>query len=112
MNFDWAKEVPYAVTICDAAGIILDMNDRSVEVFAGDGGRTLIGTNLLACHPEPSRSKVVELLREQRSNIYTIEKKGIKKMIVQTPWYDNGKFGGLVELSIELPLEMPHFIRG
>lgn len=112
MNFDWAKEVPYAVTICDSGGIIIDMNDRSAATFEADGGRNLIGTNLLDCHPEPSRTKVVELLREQRSNIYTIEKKGVKKMIVQTPWFEEGKFGGLVELSIVLPETLPHFIRG
>jgi len=112
MNFDWAKEVPYAVTICDPIGIIIDMNDRSALTFETDGGRKLIGTNLLDCHPEPARSKVVELLREQKSNTYTIEKKGVKKIIVQTPWFENGKFGGLVELSIVLPGNMPHFIRG
>jgi len=45
------------------------------------------------------------------TNVYTIEKAGIKKMIYQTPWYQNGKVAGLVEISIEIPFDMPHFIR-
>ena len=27
------------------------------------------------------------------------------------PWYDNGEFGGYIELSMEIPFEMPHYIR-
>ncbi len=44
-------------------------------------------------------------------NVYTIEKKGKKKLIYQAPWFLDGAFGGLVELSLEIPFEMPHFIR-
>jgi hypothetical protein len=44
-------------------------------------------------------------------NAYTIEKNGKKKMIYQTPWYSNGKYSGLVEISLPLPEELPHFIR-
>jgi len=43
--------------------------------------------------------------------VYTIEKKGIKKLIYQAPWYENGEFSGVVELSIPIPFEMPHYIR-
>jgi len=109
---EWFKHVPYAVTICDAEGILLDMNERAAATFEADGGRGLIGKNLIDCHPEPSRSALLELLREQKQNLYTIQKGEIKKLIVQTPWYNDGEFAGLVELSIVLPEEMPHFIRG
>ena len=44
-------------------------------------------------------------------NVYTIEKHGIKKLIYQAPWYRDGEFAGLVELAIELPAELPHFVR-
>ena len=44
-------------------------------------------------------------------NAYTIEKNGIKKLIYQTPWFMDGKFSGLVEISLPLPEELPHFIR-
>jgi hypothetical protein len=46
-----------------------------------------------------------------KSNIYTIEKRSKKKMIIQVPWYMENEIGGLVELSIELPDEIPHFVR-
>jgi len=108
----WVKEFPGAVTVCDPKGIILAMNERSAKSFAEDGGTKLIGKSLLDCHPEPARSKVKELLEKQQSNIYTIEKKGKKKLIYQSPWYQEGKFAGLVELSLEIPFEMPNFVRG
>ena len=108
---DWIKSLPAAVTVCDQNGIIVEMNEKSEAVFAKDGGRDLLGTNVLDCHPEPARSKLKELLETQKVNCYTIEKNGIKKMIYQTPWYDNGEFGGLVEFSFEIPFELPHFIR-
>jgi hypothetical protein len=42
-----------------------------------------------------------------------IEKRGKRKMIYQTPWYDaNGQYAGFVELSLEIPREMPLFQRG
>jgi len=108
----WVKEFPGAVTVCDAKGIIVAMNDRSAKSNAEDGGLSLIGKNLLDCHPEPARSKLKELLEKQQSNVYTIEKKGKKKLIYQSPWYQEGKFAGLVELSLEIPFEMPNFVRG
>ena len=109
--FAWVQEFPGAVTVCDRDGVILAMNDKSVHAFESDGGAALIGSNLLACHPEPSRTKVKELLASGRPNIYTIEKKGIKKLIYQSPWYEKGVYSGFVELSLEVPFEMPHFVR-
>jgi len=108
----WVEEFPGAITVCDAEGIILEMNDRSAESFASDGGRALIGTNALDCHPEPARSKMKRLLQTQQANVYTIEKKGVKKLIYQAPWYENGEYRGLVEFSLEIPAQMPHFVRG
>jgi transcriptional regulator with PAS, ATPase and Fis domain len=107
----WIKEFPAAVTICNAEGIILEMNEKAIKTFEKDGGAKLIGTNLLDCHPEPSRSKLLELLKTQQKNIYTIEKNGIKKLIYQSPWYTSGKYSGLVELSLEIPFDLQHFIR-
>ncbi len=45
------------------------------------------------------------------TNVYTIEKTGRKKLIYQTPWYRAGEYAGFVELSLEIPWEMAHFIR-
>lgn len=107
----WIKEFPGAITVCDAEGIILDMNDKAAKSFEASGGVKLIGTQLLACHPEPARTKVQQLLETRQANVYTIEKNGIHKLIYQSPWYENGEYRGLVELSLEIPAEMPHFVR-
>jgi len=108
---NWIKEFPGAITVCDRQGIIVEMNDKAAKSFQDDGGYDLIGKNLLGCHPEPSRTKLKELLDSQKTNVYTIEKKGVKKLIYQAPWYKDGEYAGLVEFSLEIPFEMPHFIR-
>jgi transcriptional regulator with PAS, ATPase and Fis domain len=108
---DWIKEFPAAVTVCDARGVILEMNDRSAKTFEKDGGRTLIGSNLLDCHPDPARGKLERLLESRQKNAYTIEKNGVKKLIYQSPWYRDGQYAGFVEFSFEIPFDMPHFIR-
>jgi transcriptional regulator with PAS, ATPase and Fis domain len=110
-NHPWVTEFPAAITVIDTEGVILEMNNKSVVTFASDGGAELIGKNSLECHPEPSCTKLRQLLRKQRANLYTIEKAGVKKLIAQIPWYREGKFSGMVELSIEIPVEMPHFVR-
>jgi len=109
---DWIQEFPAALTVCDADGIILEMNDKAAKTFESDGGYALIGKNMLDCHPGLSRIKTEQLLAAKEKNVYTIEKNGIKKLIYQSPWYKNGKYAGFVELSLEIPFEMPHFIRG
>jgi transcriptional regulator with PAS, ATPase and Fis domain len=108
----WIEGFPGAVTVCDATGRILEMNQKAIRTFADDGGAALIGKNLLDCHPEPSRSKVAGLLERREANVYTIEKRGVRKLIYQSPWYEGGEYRGLVELSLDLPAEMPHFVRG
>lgn len=107
---EYFKETPYSVTICDKDGKILEMNDKSIATFCKDG-KSLVGNNLLDCHPEPARTKLLGLLQNHGTNAYTIEKNGVKKLIYQTPWYDNGEFAGLIELSMEIPFEMPHYVR-
>ena len=107
----WAQNFPGAITLCDPSGVILEMNDKSAKNYAADGGLALIGTNMLDCHPEPARTKVKEMLDNQQINIYSIEKHGVKKLIYQTPWFEDGLYRGFIELSLEIPFEMPHFIR-
>lgn len=108
----WIKEFPAAVTVCDQEGILLEMNDKAAKTFESDGGYALIGKNMLDCHPGLSRTKTEQLLAAKEKNVYTIEKKGVKKLIYQSPWYQNGEYAGFVEISLEIPFEMPHFIRG
>jgi len=107
----WIKSFPGAVIVCDREGVILELNDKAIQNLAGDGGEKLIGTNLMDCHSEESRRKLVDMIDQERGNVYTIEKNGVKKFIYQTPWYADGVFSGLVEISLEIPFDMPHFIR-
>mgnify|MGYP001769380220 CR=1 FL=1 len=105
----WVKEFPVKIEICDRNGILIEMNDKAIT---SEGDPDLIGSNILDCHPEPARSKLQDILEHEKTNIYTIEKDGVKKLIYQAPWFLNGGFAGIVELSLEVPVEMPHFVRG
>lgn len=104
-------ESNFAVTVCDLDAIIIYMNDRACRVFEKYGGRDLIGKSLFNCHKEHSSEMIKKFMANNTTNAYTIEKAGVKKLIHQSPWYKDGKVAGLVELSIELPAEMPHFVR-
>ena len=104
----WVKEFPGTIEVCDADGTLLEMNDWAQKQ---EGGRDLIGTNILDCHPEPARTKLKQMLESGRPNVYTIEKKGKRKIIYQSPWYVDGQYAGFVELDLEIPESMPHFIR-
>lgn len=108
----WLNGVDVAVTVCDCDGVILFMNGKSTTVFAADGGKDLLGKNLMACHPEPARRKIRRLIQTGEANSYTIKKNGVKKLIHQAPWHRDGKVAGLVEFSIVIPAVMPHFVRG
>ncbi|MCQ2345545.1 MAG: diguanylate cyclase [Paludibacteraceae bacterium] len=98
-----------AITVSDMDGNILDMNQRSADV--NSGGEKIIGNNLYHCHPPRAAEILRSLYANERTNAYTIEKNGIKKLIYQVPWYEDGKMGGLIELSLEIPFDMPHYVR-
>lgn len=108
---DWYDELPFAVTVSDKDGNIVYMNERSAITFNKYGGKDLVGKSLFGCHPEKAGNKIREMLQTQEVNAYTIEKEGLKKLIYQCPWYENGEFAGLIELSLILPDNMPHFVR-
>lgn len=108
----WSDELPFvAITVCDKEGKIIDMNRRSIATYEKDGGKALIGKNLMDCHPERAKQIISRLMSEGKTNAYTIEKEGLRKLIYQSPWYENGEFAGLVEMSIVLPETMPHYVR-
>jgi transcriptional regulator with PAS, ATPase and Fis domain len=109
---DWAKGLNCAITVSDTQGQIVYMNDKSAKTFEKSGGKDLIGTNLNDCHNPKSIEIINRLLEKSETNVYTIEKAGVKKLIYQTPWYTDGKVAGLVELSVEIPFDLPHFLRG
>lgn len=86
------------------------MNDKAKETFASHGD--LVGKNLMGCHNDRSKEIIRHLLETGGSNAYTIEKNGLRKMIYQTAWKQDGKVAGLVEISMVIPSDMPHYIRG
>ena len=98
-----------AVTVCDTEGVILYMNEKARATYIRHGN--LIGSNLFGCHNERSREIIRRLLADGGTNVYTIEKNGVRKMIYQTAWRVDGVVGGLAEISMEIPAEMPHYIR-
>lgn len=105
-TFPWADELDCAVTVCDTEGIVLFQNSRSLAVNGNVSGRSLI-----PCHNDRSRGIIARLLAEGGKNVYTIQKQGVRKLIYQTVWRREGVIGGLVEFSLEIPEEMPHYVR-
>lgn len=116
MNFppdmpDWAMHLNCAITVCDDEGRITYMNQTSREVNS-DGSDKLVGRSLMPCHNERSQGIIRRLLAEGGFNAYTIQKGEVKKLIYQTAWRrDDGSVGGIVEFSMPIPEEMPHYIR-
>jgi len=109
---EWIEKLDGNVMVSDARGKIIYMNEKAISNYEKDGGINLIGKELLECHSEASRRKILEIMNSGEKNVYTIEKKGKKKIIYQSPWFRDGEFRGIIELSLEIPIEMPHFIRG
>lgn len=99
------------MTVSDRRGVIVYMNDAAIERYGPYGGAALIGSNMLDCHPEPSRTKVAEMLATPGVNAYTIERAGVRSLVYQTTWYEQGEAAGLVELILDLPEAMEHFVR-
>ena len=80
-NFEWAEGMACAVTAADAEGVIRYMIIR-------------------------------RLLKEGGTNAYTIEKEGVRKMIYQTAVTGaDGRVTGIVEVSMVIPEELPHYVR-
>ncbi|MEW5900579.1 MAG: diguanylate cyclase [Acidobacteriota bacterium] len=110
-HYDWVPEFSGSITVCDTGGKILSMNAAAIETFKKEGGEKLIGKNLMDCHPEAAQAKIKKIMKTRKPNIYTIEKLGVKKLVYQAPWYRKGRYAGLVELVLEIPDTLPHFIR-
>jgi PAS domain-containing protein len=108
----WIEGLPAAVTVIDAAGRIISMNEAACRTFEGHGGAALIGQDVYEVHPEHARATIREMFETQRINAYTIEKEGHWKLIYQCPWYLEGGFAGYVEISLPIPAELPHHKRG
>jgi transcriptional regulator with PAS, ATPase and Fis domain len=107
----WTNQIDIAITVTDESGTITEMNHASIAVFAADGGAKLLGTDVLACHPEPSKTMLAEMYKKHQPNHYTIQKNGRKKIIHQLPLFEGSVFKGYVEISIPIPDTLPHHNR-
>jgi hypothetical protein len=107
----WVKELPAEIMVCDSGGVILEMNAKAEALFAEDGGSSLLGTNVLDCHPEPAFGKLESMLDKQLANSYFNTEKGEKRFFFQSPWFMEGRYAGFVEISFIVSEEILHFIR-
>jgi PAS domain-containing protein len=110
-NLEWFEQLPCAVTVCDQNYVILYMNNRAAEVSSKEGGKALVGKNLMDCHPPEAQEKLRKVMTSGRPNVYTTEKKGARKLVYQCHWRKGRRVGGLVELSFELPRDLPNHVR-
>lgn len=108
---DWVKHIPISITVCDKDGIITEINDTAAETFAKYGGKELLGKSLYHYHPEHCNAMIRNMLSTGESHSYTISKAGKKKLIHQQPYIIDGEVAGVVEFSILLPDDMPHYER-
>ena len=107
----WAEGLNCAITVCDDNCIILHMNERARKTYEKHGD--LIGVNLRNCHSPRSLEIIDRLLAEGGQNAYTISKQDQRKMIYQSAWRRaDGTIGGIVEISMVIPENLPHYDRG
>ncbi len=107
----WVQELPAEVMVCDSAGLILAMNDHAGLLFADDGGKQLLGKNVLDCHPHPAFAKLEGMLADRSVNCYFNTENDEKRFFFQSPWYQDGRYSGYVEISFAVPEDIPHFKR-
>lgn len=106
MELDFFKTINGSITVSDTEGNVLYMNDKAAEVFG-----SMVGKNMMGCHKASSQETIGRLIANAETNVYTIEKGDVKKIIYQTPWYKDGVVAGLIEFSLVIPFEMPHYVR-
>lgn len=97
------KETAFAVSVCDRNGILTYMNEKSAVLLEKDGGFNLLGRNIFDCHPEPSRSRLKEMMETGETQSYYKGEGESKRLIHQTPVYKDGEFDGFIEIIIPLP---------
>jgi DUF438 domain-containing protein len=108
---NWEDDLDIAITVVDFDGTIERMNPKAQATFEKYGGGTLIGQSVFNCHPEHAVQKIKNQIDQGKPNHYTITKNGQKKIIHQIPRLRDGKVVGVVEISVPIPEQMPHFVR-
>ena len=105
---DWIDEFPGMISVCDKDGKILVMNNKIADYFASTGGKDLIGSNIYDCHSPKSAAMIKQMISHPKTRVYTTEEDGQKELVIHAPWYQNGEFSGLVEITVQFEGEIPH----
>jgi transcriptional regulator with PAS, ATPase and Fis domain len=108
---EWIEKLDGSVIVSDLGGKVIYANETAEKTFVKPGEPSLHGRDLMLCHNDKSKEIIRNIMEQKVKNVYTIEKKGKKKLIYQTPWVVDGELKGLVELSLEIPFNIPHFVR-
>ena len=107
----WVGGFPATLTVIDKDGLIVDMTEQTAKAFAERGHPDLIGAPAERCHPEWAWLKLKALMDSRRTSVYTYTKDGRKKLVFQSPWTIDGEYAGYLDLTLELPPDMPHYDR-
>jgi hypothetical protein len=107
----WVDGFPGTITVIDAQGTIIDMNESAAQAFADRGGRGLVGASAFNCHPGPCREKLETLMESREKRIYTVLQGGRHKFVILAPWFVDGEYAGYLDMSLEIPETLPHFDR-
>jgi len=110
-SHQWIDEFSGSIMVCDSAGVILEMNKKAVESHLADGGRKLIGSNMMNCHPEPARSKLKRLMKKRQNNVYKVTKGRDRLIVLQAPWYSKKKYRGFVQITLKPSGPIPNHVR-
>lgn len=106
-NPNWMDEFPGMISVCDTKGKILYMNNRIADYFSSTGGKQLVGTSLADCHRPVSFQEIKGQIESQKTTNYVAEENGEYELVIHTPWYQNGKMMGLVEISVPVNWPIP-----
>ena len=104
-------EFATGVTVCDAEGIIVGMIDHTAQMLQEQGGRALLGSNVLDRHRRPARTRLAHLMEPRRASRHNTDWHGCRKLIRLAPWFRDGEHAGFVANALALPEAMPRLIR-
>jgi len=108
---EWVSTYPAEIMVCDQDGIILEMSDVSIQIYRKEGGAKLIGRNVFDHHQEPSKTQMMNVVKQKRYVMYTTERKGLKKLVSIAPWYRSGEYAGFALIVLDLPATIPNIVK-
>ena len=108
---DWVDEFPGGISVCDTEGRMLVINRKEAAALEKLGFKNILGKKFWACHAKKSAGMIREQMSDQKTRVYFTEQNGIRELLIQAPWFEDGKFGGLVEIAVEVEGEIPTIIR-